>query len=294
MASSPWKFGAVPPNGSPTPTLPNGVSPTPSAMPPMHPSMIPGAGNFGLAELSSMMAANPALASLYFGNIQRNMFSGPNMFLPQMQGPPSSSGLMGNSTPGSTPSPQTMSSPPFCGESKYSQSGNTNQTSPKLSNTSDDALNLSCTETSQPNTTASPPPQSTSPNSTEHNSANLTQQAAAAAAAAAAFYASQFPRFYANFKLPPTPMTPSVKGADLPPNSTPNGSQQSHSPTSKPLSTSQPSSPCEPTKLFGDDNECSRPNSPSPSSSSSMINSPMSDVSSSNRSNTNNATTPPV
>ncbi|KAI2808848.1 T-box transcription factor tbx20 [Blomia tropicalis] len=185
--TSPWKFAAAAAAAAANGTNgamngPNGTSTPPTAMPPMVPGMHP-----GLAELSSMMAANPALANFYFGNMQRNfpgtpngMPFGPNMFgtMPPssmapstMQSGPNMAALSGGSaTPGSTPSPH-INVDGTKGDGPQSNGRMENSSSPAKS--SNDA-----------------------PNSQQQ------QQQQAAMAAAAAFYASRFPGFYPGFKFP--------------------------------------------------------------------------------------------
>ena len=110
--ASPWKFAAAaaaaaansPPNPATGAIAPNGqpvTSATGTPPPGIHP-------NLGLAELSSIMAVNPALASFYFG---RNFGStgplgpfGPHMMGPisPMIQPPPSSAVQSSSQPSSS------------------------------------------------------------------------------------------------------------------------------------------------------------------------------------------------
>ncbi|KPM09155.1 T-box H15-like protein [Sarcoptes scabiei] len=144
-----------------------------------------------LAELSSMMAMNPTLASFYFGNIPRN-------FLPP-QPPPIPIG-----------SPSMLSSNPIQSEtvspSLNNVSGDYRQSitpTTKQSNTDPDALNLTriSSEESSNRTQSITPPNKSDPKvskeaPTPPTSQSQTTAAATAAAVAAAFYASQFPRFF--------------------------------------------------------------------------------------------------
>ncbi|UXI18907.1 hypothetical protein NH340_JMT04850 [Sarcoptes scabiei] len=144
-----------------------------------------------LAELSSMMAMNPTLASFYFGNIPRNFL--PPQPLPIPIGSPSM--LSSNPIQSETVSPSLNN---VSGDYRQSITPTTKQ-----SNTDPDALNLTriSSEESSNRTQSITPPNKSDPKvskeaPTPPTSQSQTTAAATAAAVAAAFYASQFPRFF--------------------------------------------------------------------------------------------------
>lgn len=218
-SSSPWKFPPVP-NNQPTPgqngTVPSAPGGTLASPTPSNPEMMP--GNFGLAELSSIMAVNPALANFYFGNIPRN-FLGTNLLPPQIPGQGNNVGAMGQ-----IPSPPTSMTTP--NRSDSTSPANTNDKTNNIDTkspgtTGNDALNLTCLDgNNQPQISTSTGnnnnSNSSSPlmNSSNDNLNLNAQSQAAAAVAAAAFYASQF-RF---FRFPGAPISqPSVLNNTPPP-----------------------------------------------------------------------------